>query len=113
MRLGILGAVAAMLFAGPALSSCCAIDMVAHAACSSHESRCMGGMDHDHSQGSHAEAAATAGQIGDEVTCPVDGMKLRATADTPRTEYGGHVYYFCSEAERRTFLQQPERFVHR
>jgi YHS domain-containing protein len=110
MRLGILATVTVLFVAGPALSSCCAVGMLAHAALPGHDGGCMGSMDHDHS---HAEAATTRAQIGDEVTCPVDGMKLRVAADTPWTEYGGHVYYFCSEAERLTFLQQPERFVHR
>ena len=113
MRLSIWATVAVMLVAGPALSSCCAMDMVAHAACSAHESGCMGGMEHDPSHASHGDGAATTAQVGDEVTCPVDGMKLRVAADTPRAEYSGHVYYFCDEADRQTFLQRPERFVHR
>jgi YHS domain-containing protein len=61
-----------------------------------------------------SEAAASAkAKLGDEVACAVDGMKMQLQADTPSAEYRGKVYYFCSEAERQTFLQQPERFVHK
>jgi len=112
MKLSILATVAVLVVAGPALSSCCAVDMVAHAACSSHESGCMGAVDHEHSHASHGDAATTA-QIGDDATCPLDGMKLHVAADTPRAEYGGHMYYFCSETERQTFLQEPERYLHK
>lgn len=61
----------------------------------------------------HANHGAAKAQSGDEVTCAVDGMKMRLTADTPSTEYGGKTHYFCSDSEKTTFLQNPERYVGR
>lgn len=49
--------------------------------------------------------------IGDEVTCAIDGMKMRLAADTPAAEYRGKTYYFCSEDEKRTFLRDPEHNI--
>ena len=46
-----------------------------------------------------------------DAVCPVDGMKIRVTGDTPATEFQGRTYYFCSEEEQRKFLRHPERFA--
>jgi YHS domain-containing protein len=49
--------------------------------------------------------------VGEQITCAVDGMKMPFTAETPFTDYGGKTYYFCSESEKQTFLQNPERYT--
>lgn len=69
--------------------------------------------DTEHAQHGAAPAGAAKAQIGDEVACAVDGMKMRLSADTPSAEYGGKTYYFCSASEKESFLQHPERYVGR
>ena len=49
--------------------------------------------------------------VGEQITCAMDGMKMPFTAETPFTEYDGKTYYFCSESEKRTFHQDPERYT--
>ena len=43
-------------------------------------------------------------KVGEEFTCPVDGMRMQVTEHTPTAEYQGAVYYFCNEADKQTFL---------
>ncbi len=50
-------------------------------------------------------------KVGEEFTCPVDGMPMSVTENTPATEYRGKTYYFCNEADKQAFLQDPERYV--
>lgn len=50
-------------------------------------------------------------KVGEEFTCPVDGMRMSVTENTPATEYRGKTDYFCNEADKRAFLQDPERYV--
>jgi YHS domain-containing protein len=50
-------------------------------------------------------------KVGEEFTCPVDGMRMQVTEHTPTTEYQGTVYYFCDEADKQTFLKDPERYA--
>jgi len=52
-------------------------------------------------------------EVGEEFTCPVDGMRMTVTENTPTTEYRGKTYYFCNEQDKQTFLQDPERYVER
>ena len=52
-------------------------------------------------------------EVGEEFICPVDGMRMTVAKDTPSTEYRGKTYYFCSEEEKRAFLQNPDRYVSR
>lgn len=52
-------------------------------------------------------------KVGEQFTCPVDGMRMRVTENTPATEYRGKTYYFCDEQDKQTFLQDPERYVKR
>jgi len=33
------------------------------------------------------------------------------TDKTPRTEYNGKTYYFCSDACREAFLKKPEKYL--
>jgi YHS domain-containing protein len=39
---------------------------------------------------------------------PLDGGKISIRATTPTFEYKGKIYYFSSEANRRTFMANPE-----
>ena len=52
-------------------------------------------------------------KAGEQFTCPVDGMRMKVTENTPATEYRGKTYYFCNEQDKQTFLQDPERYVKR
>jgi YHS domain-containing protein len=40
---------------------------------------------------------------------PVDGSKISIRASTPSAEYKGHVFYFTSEANKRTFMASPDQ----
>jgi len=42
---------------------------------------------------------------------PVDGQKLSIRATTPMVEYKNHIFYFNSEANKRTFMATPEQFT--
>jgi YHS domain-containing protein len=42
---------------------------------------------------------------------PVDGSKISIRANTPTAEYKGHVFYFSSEANKRTFLAGPDQYL--
>ncbi len=73
-------------------------------------------MDHtEHGQPHDAERGAdpTKGTTREEVVCPLDGMKMQPSHDTPSASYRGKTYYFCSGKEKETFLQNPERYVGR
>ena len=50
-------------------------------------------------------------KVGEAFTCPVDGMRMAVTENTPATEYHGKTYYFCTEKDKQTFLRDPERYV--
>ena len=50
-------------------------------------------------------------KVGEEFTCPVDGMRMTVMDNTPATEYRGKTYYFCNEADKQAFLKDPERHV--
>ena len=42
---------------------------------------------------------------------PVDGSKISIRSTTPMVDYKGRVYYFSSEANRRTFMANPAPFL--
>jgi YHS domain-containing protein len=42
---------------------------------------------------------------------PIDGNKVSILAHTPTLEYKGHIYYFSSEANKRTFAANPDQYV--
>ena len=42
---------------------------------------------------------------------PVDGSKISIRANTPNAEYKGHVFYFSSEATKRTFIASPDQYL--
>ena len=42
---------------------------------------------------------------------PVDGSKISIRASTPNAEYKGHVFYFSSDANKRTFMASPDQYL--
>ena len=42
---------------------------------------------------------------------PVDGSKISIRASTPTMEYKNKIFYFSSEANKRTFAANPEQFL--
>ena len=42
---------------------------------------------------------------------PVDGSKISIRAGTTMGEYKGHIFYFSSEANKRTFLASPDQYM--
>jgi len=42
---------------------------------------------------------------------PIDGSKISMLARTPTFEYKGHIYYFSSEENKRTFMAAPDQYV--
>ena len=42
---------------------------------------------------------------------PVDGSKISIRASTPMTEYKNKIFYFSSEANKRTFTANPEQYL--
>jgi YHS domain-containing protein len=42
---------------------------------------------------------------------PVDGSKISIRAGTPMVEFKGHLFYFSSEANKRTFVASPDQFL--
>jgi len=42
---------------------------------------------------------------------PVDGSKISIRASTPMTEYKSKIFYFSSEANKRTFAANPEQYL--
>jgi YHS domain-containing protein len=38
-------------------------------------------------------------------------VQVRVRDTTPRAEYGGRTFYFCSEACRTEFLKKPEKYL--
>ena len=42
---------------------------------------------------------------------PIDGSKLSIRAATPMLEYKGRIYYFSSEANKRTFQSNPAAYL--
>lgn len=42
---------------------------------------------------------------------PIDGSKISIRAATPTFEHKGKIYYFSSEANRRTFMSNPDAIL--
>jgi len=42
---------------------------------------------------------------------PIDGSKVSILARTPTFEFKGHIYYFSSEANKRTFMSNPDQYT--
>ncbi len=47
-----------------------------------------------------------------KVTDPVCGMSFKIEKAVAMSEYGGKSYYFCTEACKRQFDEDPARYVH-
>jgi len=50
-------------------------------------------------------------KVGEEFVCPIDGMRMKVTEQTPTAEYQGKTYYFCNEADKQAFSQDPDRYA--
>lgn len=42
---------------------------------------------------------------------PIDGSKISILAHTPTFEYKGHIYYFSSEENKKTFSSAPDQYA--
>jgi|SRR5438270_2886653 len=42
---------------------------------------------------------------------PIDGTKISIRANTPTVEIKNRVYYFTSEANKRTFMAAPQQYL--
>jgi hypothetical protein len=76
-------------------------------ACASHRPRV---------ENSAIESAAPAPTVHAQcLVCKHEGdlacVDVKVRADTPRTEYGGRTYYFCSEQCRKQFEAAPMRYI--
>lgn len=45
------------------------------------------------------------------VTDPVCGMDVTPTLNDITAEIGGETYYFCAESCRKSFVQNPQKFL--
>lgn len=58
------------------------------------------------------EGHATEGEMtADMVTDPVCGMKIKKEDAFASMEYQGNIYYFCMEADYKTFQENPEKYL--
>jgi YHS domain-containing protein len=42
---------------------------------------------------------------------PIDGLKVSIRATTPVVEYKNHLFYFSSDANKRTFVAAPDQYL--
>ncbi len=63
-------------------------------------------------------AAEPAGRDGETAECSVCRenadlacLHVKITDTTPRAEFGGRTYYFCSEECREAFLKDPGKYA--
>jgi YHS domain-containing protein len=42
---------------------------------------------------------------------PIDGSKISIRATTPTVEVKGKIFYFSSEANKHTFMANPEQYM--
>jgi len=50
-------------------------------------------------------------ELGVKTVCPICGMEITISAQTPALEYKGQIYYFCTEDEKDQFMKDPEKFI--
>ena len=43
--------------------------------------------------------------------CPVCGMEVTPETAAGTSEYEGQTYYFCSQADKEAFDQNPEKYA--
>lgn len=47
----------------------------------------------------------------DMVVDPVCEMKIKKEDAVATVEHGGNTYYFCMEADRAAFVENPQKYV--
>ena len=47
----------------------------------------------------------------DTTNCPVCGMPVEITPDTPSSEHESESYYFCSDSCKEAFDREPEKYL--
>ena len=52
-------------------------------------------------------------ELGKKIVCPICGMEITVSTQTPALEYKGQIYYFCTEDEKAQFMKTPEEFLSR
>jgi Cu+-exporting ATPase len=61
------------------------------------------------------EAGASQAQHAQCPVCKSEGdlacVDVTVRADTPRTQFRGQTYYFCSDQCRTEFMKDPERYL--
>jgi YHS domain-containing protein len=62
---------------------------------------------HDSSQNSGPTATCEVCRYNNDLAC----VNVRLKDSTPRAEYAGKVYYFCSEDCRTDFLKNPKKYL--
>lgn len=50
-------------------------------------------------------------ELGGKAICPICGMEITVSTQTPTLEYKGQIYYFCTEDEKAQFMKNPEKFL--
>lgn len=50
-------------------------------------------------------------ELGKKFICPICGMEITVSTQTPALEYKGQIYYFCTEDEKAQFMKTPEEFL--
>jgi YHS domain-containing protein len=50
-------------------------------------------------------------ELGKKIVCPICGMEITVSTQTPALEYKGQVYYFCTVDEKAQFMKTPEEFL--
>jgi YHS domain-containing protein len=65
--------------------------------------------------GCASKPAAQDGQTAECCICRENGdlacLHVKVTGATPRAEYGGRTWYFCSEECREAFLKNPAKYA--
>lgn len=69
-------------------------------------------MEHHHDHGNCCQSShGGATPAGDVIRDPVCGMTVDPAAGKPTTQYGGHVYHFCSASCRDKFTKTPDNYL--
>lgn len=58
-----------------------------------------------------AEASAKPAEAGQQVVCPVCGLRFGRDEAAATHEHGGRVYYFLLEDHQRAFAADPQSFL--
>jgi Cu+-exporting ATPase len=55
--------------------------------------------------------AAGQAKIGDRTACPVTGTQFLVTGDSPKLDYQGKTYFFCSRTCVDQFKADPKKYL--